>query len=109
MSMTLTAFRNLYGASLTFLGTSLIFTLFLYYIDEGRYSLEGLLTLGNIVAMSIYFLGSFTGQWLLFYTLTPNSNFRKGLSWSIPGGLVLGVFISIGIIYTIKLSWQLAQ
>lgn len=37
------------------------FTLFLYFIDEGRYALDGLFTLGNALAMSIYLVGMVGG------------------------------------------------
>ncbi|MCU0320329.1 MAG: hypothetical protein MUE88_09675 [Flavobacteriales bacterium] len=51
------------------LGTALLLSLFLYYIDEGRYSLEGLFTAGNGIAMSIYLVGLvgglFGAAWLL--------------------------------------------
>jgi len=42
-------------------GTALVVTLFLYFIDEGRYSLSGLFTVGNLVAMSFYLLGLLVG------------------------------------------------
>ncbi len=41
--------------------TALLVTLLLYFIDEGRYSLEGLLTVGNGIAMVIHFAGHATG------------------------------------------------
>lgn len=40
-------------------------TLFLYFIDEGRYSLEDLFTLGNGIAMSMYLLGLLLGLFLM--------------------------------------------
>lgn len=43
------------------LGAALAITLYLYYIDEGRYSLEGLMTPGNLFAMGLYFLGMVAG------------------------------------------------
>lgn len=46
-------------------GTAFAVVLFLYFIDEGRYSLQGLLTAGNLFAMSIYFLGSILGLFLM--------------------------------------------
>jgi len=41
--------------------TALFVTLFLYFIDEGRYSLAGLATPGNILVMGIYLLGMLMG------------------------------------------------
>ena len=43
------------------LGTALLITLLLYFIDEGRYSLEELNTTSNLVAMSFYFIGLVVG------------------------------------------------
>jgi ABC-type transport system involved in cytochrome c biogenesis permease subunit len=40
---------------------ALLATLFLYWIDEGRYSLNGLLSIGNLIALSFYFLGLLAG------------------------------------------------
>lgn len=45
--------------------TALVVTLLLYFIDEGRYSLEGLLTVGNGIAMGIYLLGMLLGLALM--------------------------------------------
>lgn len=38
----------------SFLLSSLLLTLFLFYIDEGNYSLEGMLDSQNLLALSIY-------------------------------------------------------
>ncbi len=43
------------------LGVALLATLFLFFIDEGRYTLDGLLTMGNLIAMSFYLLGLVAG------------------------------------------------
>ena len=45
--------------------TALLVTLLLYFIDEGRYSVEGLLTVGNGIAMGIYLLGMLLGLALM--------------------------------------------
>jgi len=63
MQSTLPTRRPLHWALL--LGTALLVTLFLYFIDEGRYSLEGLLTVGNVVAMGVYLLGLVGGLFLV--------------------------------------------
>ena len=47
------------------LGTALLVTLFLYFIDEGRYSLEGLFTTGNAIAMGVYLIGMLLGLALM--------------------------------------------
>ncbi|MCB0480356.1 MAG: hypothetical protein KDC83_02945 [Flavobacteriales bacterium] len=107
--MTFRAFNRIYGAGIIFLITSFFWTVFLFYIDEGRYSLQDISTLQNLVALSIYYVGSFIGQMILFYTFTQRWSFLKTLSLSISAGLFLGVFVSIGIIWTIRLSWQMIQ
>ena len=45
--------------------TALLITLLLYFIDEGRYSLSGLATSGNLLVMGIYLLGMLVGLHLL--------------------------------------------
>ena len=47
------------------IGTAIVVPLFLYYIDEGRYSLEGLFTVGNGIAMGIYLTGMALGLLLM--------------------------------------------
>ena len=43
-------------------GLSFVWTLFLFFIDEGRYSLQGIEEPGNALAMSIYFIGILAGH-----------------------------------------------
>jgi hypothetical protein len=74
-------------------GTALLLTLFLYFIDEGRYSLEGLLTAGNLIAMSIYLVGLLLGLLLaarLFAQRTPGAGRTTAV-------LVLGSVLGLGI------------
>ncbi len=47
---------------------SLLITLFLFYIDEGRYTLEGLFEAGNLIAMALYFI-FICATSLVFYQL----------------------------------------
>ena len=63
MQTTLSTRRPLHWALL--LGTALLVTLFLYFIDEGRYSLGGLFTMGNVIAMGVYLLGLAGGLFLV--------------------------------------------
>ena len=63
MQSTLPNRRPLHWALLLF--TALLVTLFLYFIDEGRYSLEGLFTMGNVIAMGVYLLGLAGGLFLV--------------------------------------------
>lgn len=63
MELTTTIPRPLHWSLL--LVTAVFVTLLLYFIDEGRYSLEGLLTVGNGIAMGIYLLGLLLGLALM--------------------------------------------
>lgn len=80
------------------LGTAIAITLFLYFIDEGRYSLEGLFTVGNIIAMGIYLVGLVLGLFLtarLFAKREPGP-LRTALVLSI--GSLVGFVIGLGLI-----------
>lgn len=80
------------------LGTAILITLFLYFIDEGRYSLEGLFTVGNMIAMGVYLVGLVLGLFLtarLFAKREPGP-LRTALALSI--GTVVGVLIGLGLI-----------
>ena len=69
------------------IGTAPVVPLFLYYIDEGRYSLEGLFTVENSIAMGIYLVGMVLGL-LLMARLFANRR---------PGPLRTALVLSLGI------------
>ena len=47
------------------LGTALCIVLFLYFIDEGRYSMQGLFTVEHGAVLGIYLVGLFLGmRWM---------------------------------------------
>lgn len=81
--------------------TAICATLFLYYIDEGRYSLEGLFTVGNSVAMSVYLVGMVLGLFLmaaLFEKRHPTpARTVLVLSLGIVIGFVFGLLLILGI------------
>jgi hypothetical protein len=83
------------------LGTALLVTLFLYFIDEGRYSLEGLLTVGNVIAMAIYFVGLVAGLFTvssLFKRRSPSAS-RTALILVLGTvlGFVFGLVLILGV------------
>lgn len=80
------------------LGTALLVTLFLYFIDEGRYSLEELLTTGNLIAMSIYFVGLLLGLMLVALALARRSPGPGRTILTLLLGTTLGVGIGLGLI-----------
>lgn len=80
------------------LGTAILITLFLYFIDEGRYSLEGLFTVGNMIAMGVYLVGLVLGLFLTarLFAKRESGPLRTALALSI--GTVVGVLIGLGLI-----------
>ena len=78
------------------LATAILVTLFLYFIDEGRYSLEDLFTTGNLVAMAVYFIGLLLGLLIValaFARRTPGP-LRTVLTLTL--GTILGFGIGLG-------------
>lgn len=70
-------------------------TLGLYYIDEGRYSLEGLFTAGNLIAMAIYLIGLVVGLFLVARLL---ERWRSGplrMAVVLVLGSVVGILIGL--------------
>ncbi|MBL7951092.1 MAG: hypothetical protein JNM62_05175 [Flavobacteriales bacterium] len=83
------------------LATALAVTLFLYFIDEGRYSLQGLLTWGNTIAMGVYLLGMMLGLFLvsrLFATRHPSpARTVLVLLLGTALGFLLGLLLMLGV------------
>lgn len=79
------------------LGTALLVTLFLYFIDEGRYSLEGLFTAGNSIAMGIYLLGLIGGLFLMAQV------FAKRPAGAVRTALVVGLGTVVGLVFGLLL------
>jgi hypothetical protein len=80
------------------LGAALVVTLFLYFIDEGRYSLEGLFTLGNMVAMAIYFFGLVMGLFLMAQLFAKRQAGPLRTALVVSTGAIIGTIIGLGII-----------
>ena len=80
------------------LGTAIAITLFLYFIDEGRYSLEGLFTVGNIIAMGVYLIGMVAGLFLMaqLFAKRPPGPFRTALI--LTSGTAVGFVLGLGLI-----------
>jgi hypothetical protein len=83
------------------MSTAILVTLGLYYIDEGRYSLEGLFTAGNLIAMAIYLIGLAGGLFLVARLL---QHWRSGplqtamvLVLGTVVGLLIGLLLIAGI------------
>lgn len=84
------------------LGFALLVTLFLFFIDEGNYTLRGIEEPGNIVAMSLYFLGLTVG---LFATNAWLAKRRPGIGRNalvLALGSIAGVAITVLFFYCIR-------
>ena len=88
--------------------TAVIVTLFLYFIDEGRYSLEGLFTLDNSIAMSIYLVGMVLGLFLMaaVFEKRPTSRARTALVLCL--GTVVGLIFGLLLVFGLGLLQHLA-
>ena len=87
------------GNLMVFLVSSILVTLFLFYIDEGNYNFEWTESILSFFVALIYILPMFLLQWIV-YKLLPNklSKTDKYLT-SIPSGIVLGTILVIGGFY----------
>lgn len=80
------------------LGTAITITLFLYFIDEGRYSLEGLFTVGNIIAMGVYLMGLCAGLFLMARLFAKREPGTLRTVLVLTTGTVVGFVIGLGLI-----------
>lgn len=80
------------------LGTAITITLFLYFIDEGRYSLEGLFTVGNIIAMGFYLMGLCAGLFLMAQLFAKREPGMLRTVLVLTTGTVVGFVIGLGLI-----------
>lgn len=69
---------------------ALVISLFLFFIDEGAYSLSGLSDMGNLVPMGFYFIAMFLGQVLVFVSLPHKLSDSRALRLSLFFGNLLG-------------------
>ncbi len=82
------------------LGITLFTCLFLFYIDEGNYSLKGLTQPGNLIAMSMYAIGLMSGQVLAFMWLKKLA-YPYRIILSTLTGLVMGVLITLILLFSL--------
>ncbi|MGV9013823.1 MAG: hypothetical protein ACOH13_14615 [Flavobacteriales bacterium] len=82
------------------MGTALLAILFLYFIDEGRYSLEGLFTGGNAIALGIYLTGMLFGLFLMthLFAKRPPGKLRTALVLTLgtAAGFIFGLLLVMG-------------
>ena len=82
--------------TIIFLVTSLIVTVFLFYIDEGNYHLDGILKPANLVPLGIYFTGIFMAKFILFRFIQPRTSAIPGLIMTVFIGSFIGTLLSVG-------------
>ena len=79
-------------AALVFSVIAILLCLFIFYIDEGHYSLSGILHLTNLLGLTMYFLLCLGLQLGLFWTLHRRIPYGLSLLISV-GGLACFIFI----------------
>ena len=80
--------------------SSVIITLFLFYIDEGFYNFNWMTDLGNWFVFGFY-ISLIFGSQILVYTLLKNGKIlNKNLSWSIVIGTTLALLLAFFVIFT---------
>ncbi|MGB0177283.1 MAG: hypothetical protein ACPF9D_08955 [Owenweeksia sp.] len=78
--------------------SSVLVTLFLFFIDEGYYDFRWMKDWGNWIVFVIYVAGIYFGQWLVYNLLNRFYNGKSRMVLSITGGTVLGLFMVMGLI-----------
>jgi hypothetical protein len=79
--------------------SSVLITMFLFFIDEGYYNFNWMLRWGNWVAFIIYVVPVFLGQ-LVVYKLIPERFHGKGkTTLSVLLGATLGILLIVNIIF----------
>ena len=68
-----------------FVATSILISLFLYYIDEGHYTLIGILKFSNLLGLGLYFGFIFGIQFLIFFLLKRKVPFLPALILALAG------------------------
>lgn len=82
-----------------FAAVAFVFTLFLFFIDEGHYSFEGLADVGNIIALSFYFVAMLLGQAVLYAVLRSFLSESLALRIALFAGSLLGSIAMAVIFY----------
>lgn len=78
-----------------FLTSSILLTLFLFFIDEGNYSFNWAKNYFSLIMVVIYALPMFLAQWLFYKFLPKNLSKTEKYLFSIPIGLIVGVCLVI--------------
>jgi putative effector of murein hydrolase len=94
--------RNKSNGILAMVISTLLITLFLFYIDEGYYDFRWMNEPGNWLAFLIYATVIFLGQLLFFKVLFRNYQGGAKTILSIICGSILGIFLLVMIFYALR-------
>lgn len=84
----------------TLIGSSILITLFLFFIDEGYYNFKWMASIGNWIPFFIYSLLIFVGQLFVYAVLLNKYQGRGKVQLSVFGGTALGILFAITVIFT---------
>ncbi len=101
MNITLNQPRSI-KALPAFIVATVLICLFLFYIDEGNYSLEGLTQPGNLIAMSFYFFFITIMQSVSYISVPKRINTNKAVLLSILIGIPIGIAATISFLYLLR-------
>ncbi|MCB0427891.1 MAG: hypothetical protein KDD16_11365 [Mangrovimonas sp.] len=85
------------GTIWIFITSSILLTLFLFYIDEGNYNFNWAENYFSLIMVLIYAAPMFLAQWLFYKFLPKNLSKTEKYLFSIPIGLIVGVVLVISI------------
>lgn len=97
-----TSYKQL--SAILFFLTSLLGTLFLFYIDEGNYNFNNLFKLGNLIPLSVYMIGIYLAHYGFYYLLKkkvstlPSLILTCLLAYPIGSLMIAGVFIGMRVV-----------
>ena len=84
-----------WGNPLVFLASSILLTLFLFFIDEGNYSFNWIGSFYALIIAFIYALPMFLFQFLIFKSLSEKFSPKEKYLISIPFGLITGTILVV--------------
>lgn len=85
-----------------FLVSSILLTLFLFFIDEGNYSFNWIRSFYALIIAFIYALPMFLIQFLIFKSLSKKFSTKEKYLISIPFGLIIGTMLVVFVFNMIK-------
>ena len=87
---------------LLFTVSAIVLVLFLFYIDEGHYSLKGFTNPVHLLIFFIYLTPSILAQFLVYRLLNKMQLKSGALLYSVVCGLFIGVSLVMSLFYVLK-------